>query len=135
MRIGNLIWLAAFPFISSCNAASNYMGIDIRPTSLSSPLAQTASRASRGDRDANLSLAIAFAQGEEVARNCENAIALFRLATDQQGEARWVYVPGVGGARGRVQRQDITSRMTVDAGLARSIVQQHCNNIQHQKLG
>ena len=89
--------------LSACAAPSRYMGIDITAAAPDRALADLASRAQAGNKQAQLELGIAYEEGRGVPRDLRRAAALYRLASADSGGARWVWVPGVGGQPGRVQ--------------------------------
>jgi len=66
------------------------------------PLVTLARRAQLGDKQAQLELGLRFEEGRGVARNLDNARALYSRAATTTGGDIAVYVPGVGDSPGRV---------------------------------
>lgn len=71
------------------------------------PLSDLARLASFGNRHAQLELGKRFENGRGVARDWDRAEKLYQSASKNSGGPIWIYVPGVGGAPGRVQQVDM----------------------------
>ncbi len=85
--------------LSACASTGLGVSRDAMPTSLQ-PIYD---RASIGDKRAQFELGLAYASGAGVARDCDQARRLLKLAAADTGGTLWVYSPPVGnGTQGRV---------------------------------
>ena len=97
---GSFVCLTALALASSA-CVTNAVGVE--RNSLPVQLHGLYDRAQQGDKLAQFELAIAFADGVLVERNCERADRLLGLAAADSGGKLWVYSPPVGnGTSGRV---------------------------------
>lgn len=82
----------------------SYMGIPFDASETSPEIAALASRSLAGDKQAQLDLGIAFEEGRGVGPDLDKAQKLYQLAASESSGPVTVYVPGVGGAAGRILR-------------------------------
>lgn len=78
-------------------------GLGVARTSMPQALLPLYDQAKAGDKRAQFSLALAYADGAGVPKDCDQARRLLRLAATETGGTIWVYSPPVGnGTQGRV---------------------------------
>ena len=88
--------LAAALLLSGC-ASQQYMGVSLKPGGADPAVQALASRASIGDKQAQLDLGIRFEEGSGVARDLTAAKKLYRQAATDSGGSRLLLVPSSSG--------------------------------------
>lgn len=114
MTAGGLAMLA---LASGC-ATNQYMGISLKPGAADPAVQALATRASVGDKQAQLDLGIRLEEGVGVVANVDRAARLYSLAASESGGTLWVYLPPVG--NGSVGRVIPVERGSLRAGLVRA---------------
>jgi len=92
---------ALLPLAMSGCASSSYMGISLAPGTADPTLQQLARKARIGDKQAQLELGIAFEDGTGIGRDLSKARKLYRIAANDSGGSKAVYVPAAAGVAGR----------------------------------
>lgn len=89
--------LFALAALSSGCASSQYMGISLRPGAADPALQMLATRASVGNKQAQLDLGVRLFHGNGVTSDARRACRLFRMAATETPDRLWVYTPSPGG--------------------------------------
>lgn len=104
-KAGILPLLAAAFLLSAC-ARGSYMGVPLAIGMTNPQVQNLARRARAGDKVAQLELGILLEEGISLPRNLKAAEHLYQKASQSSGGARWLYVPGSQGEKGRVASFD-----------------------------